>query len=498
MSPRRSVVEPAAAWPTRWRPGAVLPAVIALAVLLALTANRYGYHRDELYFLTLPPAWGYVDQPPFLPWLARNISTLSPTLSALRLPALVFATASVLVVAGLTREVGGGRLAQGLAAWGYAFGTFTLTFGHVLLTASVDLLVWPLIVLCVVRAVLRRQPRWWLPAGVVIGLSTYNKWLVVLLVLALVAGFLLVGPRQILLSRAVLAGALLAVLIAMPNVIWQFRHGLPQVAMGRALSAQNADDVRVSALPILLVLIGPIAAPAWIAGFVALLRRTAWRPIRFLAPALVVVIALTVAGGSQVYYPYGLVAVVFAIGCVPVADFAGRTDGRRRLVLALTGLHVLSGALISGSVLPLSVLARTFVPATNQTIGDQVGWPAYVAQIDAVTAAVRLDDPDVAVLTSNYGEAGALHRFTTLAEVPMVSGLNALWDQGGPPVDTRTVVVVGGQLREAIPLFATCTVRQRLHSGVPIENEEEGEPVAVCVGPRGPWSELWPKLRHLG
>ena len=103
-----------------------------------------------------------------------------------------------------------------------------------------------------------------------------GTWLVVRLVLALVGGLLLVGPRQILLARAILAGAALAVRVALPDLAWQFRHGLPQLATGRALSAQNAGDVRVSALPILLVMVAPIAVPTWIAGFVARHRRAAW------------------------------------------------------------------------------------------------------------------------------------------------------------------------------------------------------------------------------
>ena len=86
----------------------------------------------------LPPAWGYTDQPLLTPLLARATLLLADEPWALRLPAMVFAVLSVVVVAYLTREVGGGRLAEALAAWGYAYGTFTLNFGHMLMTA------WPI------------------------------------------------------------------------------------------------------------------------------------------------------------------------------------------------------------------------------------------------------------------------------------------------------------------------------------------------------------------
>jgi hypothetical protein len=79
----------------------------------------------------------------------------------------------------------------------------------------------------------------------------------------------------------------------------------------------------------------------------------------------------------------------------------------------------------------------------------------------------------------------------------VVSGHDALWDVGGPPPGTRTVVVVGGQLRRATTLFASCVTEARLANGTTVDNEEEGQPVAVCRGPAAPWAELWPSLRHL-
>ena len=125
----------------------VATAAVSLAVVLSLVGQRYGYHRDELYFRMLPAAWGYTDQPLLTPLLARATLLLADEPWALRLPAAGLAALSVVIIALVTREVGGGRLAQTLAAWGYAYGTFTLNFGHILMTASVDLVVWPLVVL---------------------------------------------------------------------------------------------------------------------------------------------------------------------------------------------------------------------------------------------------------------------------------------------------------------------------------------------------------------
>ena len=55
---------------------------------------------------------------------------------------------------------------------------------------------------------------------------------------------------------------------------------------------------------------------------------------------------------------------------------------------------------------------------------------------------------------------------------------------------------MGGQLDFARTLF-TCRVVDRLDNGVDVDNEEQGEPVAVCTDPRLPWPTLWDRLHHL-
>jgi 4-amino-4-deoxy-L-arabinose transferase-like glycosyltransferase len=479
--------------------GPVLGAAIAMAVVLTAVSGRYGYHRDELYFRMLRPAWGYVDQPPFTPLLARSIAGVVNQPWALRVPATLLAAGSVLVVALVTRELGGGRRAQALCAWAYAFSAVPLIFGHLLLTATVDLVVWPAVTLFVLRALLRDQPRWWLAAGALVGLSTANKLLVGLLAVALVAGLLGVGPRRALWSGWLLAGAVLALVLALPQLVFQATHDWPQLAMGAALSDNNAGEVRVLMWPFLLLMLGPPLVPVWVAGIVALLRRTDWRTVRLLVPAFAALLVLTFAGGGQVYYPFGLLAVLFAAGCVPVAELMTRSARWRRLTVAGVVVSAVVSALIALPLLPVSLVGRTPVPAMNPAVGDQVGWPVYVRQVASVVRALPRDEREHAVVvTSNYGEAGAVARYGPALGVPTAySGQNGLYDRARPPDDARVVVMVGGQLPWVTHLFASCTVAARLDNGVDVDNEEQGQPVAVCREPVAAWSQLWPRFQHL-
>jgi hypothetical protein len=480
-----------------WLP--VGAALAALALTLAATANQYGYHRDELYFRMLEPAWGYVDQPPLTPLLARTATALfGDSVWALRLPAIACLLGAVLLSVLTTRELGGGRAAQALCAWGLAFSALPLTFGHTLLTASVDLVVWAAVLWLATLALMRAEPRWWLAVGGVVGLSLYNKQLVVLLLIGLAVGLLAVGPRSVLRSSWLWAGVGVALVVAAPNLIYQATHDWPQLTMARALSERGGGEARALLLPMQTILLGALLVPTWIAGFVALLRRPAWRPARALAVAYPVVLVVTLATAGQLYYPLGLVMLLFAAGCGPTIEWISGRAFRRAIVVAAVAVNGATSTVVALPLVPVGSLGDTPIPDVNQAARDTVGWPVHVQTVADVYASLSADDQARAVLfTSNYGEAGALHRYGPEHGLPDVySGHNELWFTGPPP-ESATVVVawtqgLGGLRR----LFAECEQRAVLDNGVGVDNEEQGAVVAVCRDPLGGWSAIWPRLQH--
>lgn len=471
----------------------------AVGAALTLATPAYGYHRDELYFRMLPPQWGYVDQPPLTPWIARTFSQLADETWALHVPATMFMVVSILVVTLIAREVGGGRSAQTLCAWAYGTSLLPLEFARALLTATVDLVVWPLVILFVLRAVLRGQPQWWLAVGLVVGLSTYNKWLIVVLVLAFAASTLLVGPRRLVVSPWVWAGAALAVVISAPNLIYQATNDWPQLAMGDALERNNGDQVRLLTVPILVVMLGVPLVPVWGAGLIALLRDPAWRPIRFVAVALPVVLALVFVGGTQFYYSLGLMTALLAIGCVVVARWMDRGPvHRRHWVIGGVAANAVISMVIALPVVPAQYLQFTPIPAFNQIAQDQLGWPEYVRDVARVRDGLAPEQRSrTVVIADNYGQAGAVARYgPDLGIDEVYSAQNELYRVARPPATADTAVVVGTPLRSLDGLFASCRVEDRLDNTIGVENEEQDRPITVCEGPVGGWERVWPQLQH--
>lgn len=473
-------VTPAIAWRR------IAPPVVLVAALLTAFSNGYGFERDELYFAMLKPAWGYVDQPPLVPLVSHGLASLTsggPWL--LRVPATLCAVGCLVLTALLARELGGGARAQTWAAWGMATTSAVLVFGHVLLTSTPDLVFWPAVSLCVIRAEVRRRPGWWLAAGGVAGLASYNKLLVAVLLIGLVLGLALLGPRRRLRSPWVWGGAGIALVLALPNLAYQVLHGWPELDMGRALSAHNSGEVRVSMWYLPILLMGPPMVVIWVAGLRALARD---RRVRCFVVAFVVVVAFTFVSGTQAYYPLFLMPVPFAAGIVAMEAHLGR------VWWALFAVNGAVSTVLGLPLVPVGSVGSTPIPGTNQTVADSIGWPRYVEQIAGVYDALP-DRSHAVVVTSNYGEAGAIARYRP--DIPVYSAQNGLFDQARPAADVVTVVFVGGQYPAVRGLFAGCSVRTHLDNGVGVDNEEQDEPVAVCGAPPAGWETTWPRLRHL-
>ncbi|WP_101789369.1 glycosyltransferase family 39 protein [Nonomuraea indica] len=464
----------------------------ALVALLLLTSGGYGHHRDELYFRVLSehPAWGYVDQPPLTPLLAGlSRAVFGDTLPGLRvLPALA-AGLLVVLVALVARELGGRATAQTLAAFGTAGGVYTLIAGHTMLTVSFDLPFWTAAILFTLRALLRGQPRWWLAVGVVAGLATYNKLLIALLFAGLAAGLAAVGPRRVLASPWLWAGALAAAVLAAPNLLYQVTNGWPQLAMAEALSADEGAEMRVLFVPMQLLLFGPVVAVIGAFGWWRLWRD---RRVRAAAVAYPVAAAATLAGGGRFDYTGGLILLLFAAGCVS-AEAAGA--GRRRSAGVALGCNAVGGVLLALPLVPVTVLASTPIPAINEVARESVGWPRFTAAVRGVLDTLPPGERARAiVLTGSYGEHGELVR----AGVPRVySGHNQLHAYGPPP-ETGTVAVAVNIGRRGMDFqYAACEERARIDNGVGVENELQGMTVHLCRGLRQPWSAAWPRYRHL-
>src|SRR2546427_10614481 len=172
---------------------------IALGKLLLhfVFNNRYGYFRDEFDYMACGNhlAWGYVDQPPLVPFLVRlSRMVLGDSLRSIRfLPALASSVVAVLA-AMIAREFGGRRFALLLSATAVLIAPIYLSGGSLLTTNSFEPLLW---MGCLYFAILaiKRDPHYWLWFGVVAVLGMEEKHFIAVLAFRLALGLLLFRQR---------------------------------------------------------------------------------------------------------------------------------------------------------------------------------------------------------------------------------------------------------------------------------------------------------------
>jgi len=476
--------------------------VIAAAnvVVMLAVSDRYGFQQDELYFLVASHhlAFGYVDQPPLAVLLARTTDLFGVNPAAIQvLPALA-GGAMVVLAARLAALFDGGRAARVIAALAVAIAPVFMATNHIGNTTPYDLLAWTVVTVCVATALLRDRPRWWLGAGVAAGIGIEDEYLVLTLLAALVIGILATpAHRAVMTTRWPWLGGVIALVIWLPNLVWQFANGLPQLTMASVLHQGNSSAADYAGgLPQQLAAAGLLGIPLVIAGFITL-----WRAgqLRFLAVAATLVFIFVLAWvPGKVYYADGMLPAVLAAGSVPAERWiaAARRPRARRAaigVLALVGTVV--AVPLALPVLPIASLHK-FGGATAN-IADGIGWPQLTADVAAQDAALtRAGQPPTSIFTGSYAEAGALDVYGGRYHLPpVISGHNTFWLWGPGNASDKTVLYVDaeGQLWW---WFANCRQLAVYNPPDQVKNNWNDLAIGVCTGPTGSWKTLWPHMKH--
>ncbi|MFE0023101.1 ArnT family glycosyltransferase [Amycolatopsis sp. NPDC059021] len=475
-----------------------------LAVALVLTANRYGYFGDELYFLAAGRhlAWGYVDQPPLLPLLARAMDTIGPgSPFVLRIPAILAMLAGVVLTALIAREFGGRGKAQTIAAATFAVATQFVATGHYLATSTIDPFLWALLLWVLVRWIRTRRDGLLVWAGVITAAALYTKFLIGGFWIVAGIAILVCGPRELLRRPALWLGALIAVLALVPTLIWQATHGWPQLGMGAAISheVEHTWGGRLVFLPSLLIVAGiPVGVALLCYGVWRLLRSAELRPYRFLGWTTLGLAVVFFAVNGRNYYVAGMFAPCWAAAAVELER--GRAARWWRWV-ATWPVYLVAALVVVPLSLPVWPQAwLTEHPGLPKPVfaTQEIGWPEVAKSVAGTYAA--LPEPErsrTAVLAESYWGASALDRFGRDLGLPEPASP----DRGYttlvvPPEGATDVLFVGEDPRLLLGHFAHLRPIGKVHTGLPVANAVDGQPVWLATGRNEPWATLWPKLAH--
>ncbi|UGT45677.1 glycosyltransferase family 39 protein [Nocardia yamanashiensis] len=493
--------------PMSWR--AVAAVAIPAAVVLLLSATRYGYFGDELYFLAAGrrPSWGYADQGPVLPLLSRFMDLIAPgSFFVLRLPSVLLTVLAIVLCAMLAREFGGGRWAQTLAALGYASSPFLLLQGTMLTTNAVDTALWVIITWLVVRWVRTRDDRLLLLAALVTAVDMQVKWLIPFFWIAVAVSSLIFGPRELVRRPLLWAGGVVVLLATIPELLWQAHNDWPQLEMGKVIGAeQDILGGRLLFVPMSVSLAGYLGALLLLWGLWVLLLWDSLRPYRFLGATLILLYVAFLVTGGRIYYAAGMYAVMIAAGAVGLVTTAERLQPIwRRTLIAATAVLALgaTGFVLyatpwrsADSIQPYKDDAEA---AINIGVYGSFGWHDLTDEVVRVYDALPPAEKDHAIiLTDTYWQAAALDQMGRDELPPIYSPSRGFGYFGTPPDDATAVLAVGGYEAVLRTQFEHVDPVGKVNTRIGFPGNTQDVTIWKCTGRKQAWEQLWPKWMHL-
>jgi 4-amino-4-deoxy-L-arabinose transferase-like glycosyltransferase len=490
-------------------------AVLALADFVAhmLVSTNYGYFRDELYYIEAGRhlAFGYVDYPPLIALLARVLGVLAgDALWAIHVvPAL--ATALVVLLTGLmARELGGGRIAQALAAVASLVAVTFLATGSIFSMDALDELWWVLASYVLILIFKRNDGRLWLVFGLITGVGLTTKVTMLFFGFAVVVGLLLSPSRRHFRARWPWLGGAIAFAFFLPYLLWNAANGWPTPEFfSNYEGSDGASEFLLGQIPGM----NPLTLPLSFAGLYFYLGTRTGKPYRTLGwtfVALLFVLALLEAK------PYSLAPaypMLFAGGALLVERLGGRAGGLVKAVYVV--LLLISGILLAPlamPILPPATFAATygFLSGTGdaaagqdaegifpQPLGDRFGWENMTRSVaytyDGLPTAER---QRACIFTSNYGEASALNLLGVRYRLPpAISGHNSYYLWGPGSCTGEVMITVGIPRSEIEQIYADVEEAATIHCRYCVP-EENGVPVYVATKSTAPIQELWPQTKH--
>jgi hypothetical protein len=497
----------------------LISAVVAKIIIHIPGLFRYGYFRDELYFLDCARhlAWGYVDCAPLVAVYAKIALLLGGSLPALRILPMLAGAGMVALTVLIARQLGGGAFAQAIAGLAILIAPVHLMINSILSMNSFEPLFWMGCVLILIRIIQGGDPRLWILFGVLAGLGLENKHSTLFFGAAVAIAVVATPLRRELARPWIWLGGAVALAIFAPNLIWQWQNGFPTLEDLQNVRAVG-KNVELAPIPFLLqqtLMMHPGNLPVWLAGlwFLLLGRGRTFRAVGWIYVSLLV---LLMALHAKDYYLAPAYPMLLAAGGVAIETWNTHISGARArssVRAAIAGWLLLLGAAFAPIALPLLSPANyvayqqklglapqktevAHVGPMPQLWGDQFGWPELVEEVAEIYWALPEEERSrTGIFASNYGEAGAINLFGPQHGLPpaiCAHQTHSMWGPGDFAGDQLIWLQWSVESLERVCGSVELAGKHRHPWGM----AEENRPIHICRDLDPPLADLWPRLRH--
>ena len=508
----------------RSTPGLAIVVVWIAVIKMAIhfyAGRHYGYFIDELYYLACGRhlAWGYVDQPPLIALAAAVTRVLlGESLKAIRFLPAVAGGATVLLTGLMARELGGRRFAQGFAALAVLVAPGFLAIGNLFSMNAFEPLFWMGCAYIVMRIVRTGNQKLWLWFGLLAGIGLENKHSMIIFGCGMIVGLLATPERRQFRSPWLWIAGLMALLIFLPNLLWNVQHHFPFLELQANIrrAHRNVDLPPLAFLGQEILTMLPLTVPIWLAGLWYFLFSAKGKPFRLLGWAWLVTMAVIMIMSPRVYYPWPAFPMLFAAGGVLWESWLAATPAAPRVQWikpAWVALMALAGAIFAPFVVPV-LPVETYIRYSHalgfqpprleawklgplpQIYADQFGWEEMVVAVAKVYNGLPPNvRPKTAIFGQNYGQAGAVDLFGPKYGLPQaISGHQTYFLWGPHGYTGESVIVMDGRQADLESKFAT--VEKVAHVEHPYSMPSEHFDIFYCRGLKWPLIDVWPKVKN--
>ena len=472
-----------------------LLALVKFILPFLLQSSIYEPHRDEFLYLAEGKhmAWGFMEVPPLLSVFAWLTNLFGGSFFWIKFWPSLFGSFTFLLTGNIILSLGGKLFALLLAFFAFIFGAY-LRVHYLFQPNFLEIFFWTLIAFSLVRFVQSAENKWLYIFGISVGLGMLSKYSVAFFVASILLGLLLTKERKIFFNKHFYYASLIAFIIFLPNLIWQYLYHFPVVYHMEKLQRTQLQYVSPVSFLVDQILMNIACFFVWITGLLFLCFSAKAKQFRFVGLAYFFVIALLLIGHGKNYYSLGVYPILFAFGAYQLEQLTSfRFSFVRYICLAF--IFFIAYFLVP-ILLPIfePVKLAAFYKEKHlektgalkwedlnnhqlpQDFADMLDWKTIAEKTAKVYNNLPQDEKNKTVVKSdNYGICGALNFYGPSLGLPQVYGYDASFLLWIPDTfNVTNVITIGEKMpdstKDVLKYFSNVSVKDELIDSFAREN----------------------------
>ncbi len=420
-------------------------AFIKLVIPFFLQHSSYQPHRDEYLYLAEGShmAWGYMEVPPMLSVFAWLTNAFGGSMFWIKIWPAIFGALTFLLVGKIILSLGGKTFALILGWLPFMLDGYMRLF-FLFQPNFLEVFAWTMIGYSVIRYIQTEKNKWLYVLGITIGLGVMSKYSVAFYAASVLAGLLFTGYRRIYTNKHLYYAGGIALLIALPNIFWQYNHNIPLITHMKELQDTQLQYIDHTDFIISQFLMNFPCMFTWLAGLFFVSFTIEGRNYRAFGWGYLFVIILLIVLHGKDYYALGAYPVLFAFGGCWLEELTERRFKIVRYALLVFGLGF--GLFAMPLIMPLAKPEQLvkYYQATGldktgsfkwedlqmhplpQDFADMLGWKELAAKATEVYKKLPpQEQKKTMIYCRGYFTAGALNYYGPAMGLPEVYSDNA-------------------------------------------------------------------------